>query len=517
MDGSTGRPDYHRAAREAANAAPWPAPDAAFAAAETLPAPPLPLDLFPGAWGPWIARAAEGAGAPPDYVACALLAAVGALLGNARWGEPKPGEWAEPPILNVALVGNPSAGKSPALDRITGPLAAVEREDNADMEDRLRDHRTVRQAAKEHRSRWEAEVKEAVKLATPPPPEPPAAVEPEKPSPHRIRTTDATREAVRDLAVANPRGLMLVRDELAGWLASMDRYGNAAAGGDRAFYLEAYGGREHVADRVKDRAEGREGGTVIPHLTVGVLGGIQPDRCASLMMGGDDDGLSARFLYTWPEPVPVTDGRGDALSPLFARAARRLRDLPWTPPEPLRLPFTEEARAHLLEWRREVRAMEAGAAGIVLSWTGKLPGFAVRLAVIFAHLAWTGSEAETPAPAEVTGDDMARALAFLSDYAAPMARRVFGEATLPDRERDARRLARWYLRQPVPRPETLNARTLRRMAEGPGMPDAERMGAALAELVELGWLRPDPAREGGHTGRNRGDWAVHPAVQGWRP
>ena len=97
---------------------------------------------------------------------------------------------------------------------------------------------------------------------------------------------------------------------------------------------------------------------------------------------------------------------------------------------------------------------------------------------------------------------MARALGFLAGYAVPMARRVFGEAALPEAERDARRLARWYLRRPTSRPETLNARALRRAANGPSIPTAPRITAALGELAELGWVRPAPARDGS-AGRQR--------------
>ena len=52
------------------------------------------------------------------------------------------------------------------------------------------------------------------------------------------------------------------------------------------------------------------------------------------------------------------------------------------------------------------------------------------------------------AEAGITLDDLERAIAFLAEYARPMARRAFGEAALPEVEGDARRLARWYLRQP---------------------------------------------------------------------
>jgi hypothetical protein len=40
----------------------------------------------------------------------------------------------------------------------------------------------------------------------------------------------------------------------------------------------------------------------VPFLSVGIVGGIQPDRLVSLLFTRDDDGMAARFLYAWPEP-----------------------------------------------------------------------------------------------------------------------------------------------------------------------------------------------------------------------
>ena len=40
-------------------------------------------------------------------------------------------------------------------------------------------------------------------------------------------------------------------------------------------------------------------------------------------------------------------------------------------------------------------------ARIFLGWLGKLPGFAVRLAVVFAHLDWTAGDARMPVPVTI--------------------------------------------------------------------------------------------------------------------
>jgi hypothetical protein len=134
------------------------------------------------------------------------------------------------------------------------------------FDDALRRHETDKQAAKAKREAWEVEVKAAVKSGESPPAMPGDAETPDPPVRPRVRVADATVEALAALAASLPRGLLLVRDELAGWFGGFDRYG--AGGSDRAFAIEMYGGRSYVVDRVK-HAEPRR----IRHLSIGVLGG----------------------------------------------------------------------------------------------------------------------------------------------------------------------------------------------------------------------------------------------------
>ncbi|OYV99227.1 MAG: hypothetical protein B7Z58_18775, partial [Acidiphilium sp. 37-64-53] len=310
------------------------------------------------------------------------------------------------------------------------------------------------------------------------------------------------------LSEANPRGMMLQRDELAGWIAAMDRYGGGA-GGDRPFWLQAYGGRAWTPDRVKDGDDPVH----VPHLLWSILGTIQPDRVSTLMMSGDDDGLSARFIYCWPEALPPRRPSCEADTEAALDRLRRIRALPWQrDPEPHLLPFTGPAAVALHDWRIEVATMETAASGLMLSWLGKLPGLAVRIALVLELLAWSEKPNDTPEPEAIGDRAVIAAITFLSDFAIPMARRTFGAAALPEAERDARRLARWLIQQ-RPMPATVNARAIRQRGEGPGIPDAERMETALKELDAAGWVRAAPARAAGH-GRSRKDWATNPKLEG---
>ena len=129
---------------------PWSDPDLSLLDPHVIPPPPFP-EVLPAGWMQWALEAAEAAGCPVDYVALALLAAAGALIGNGRWGQPWPG-WAEPPALFTGLIGRPSSGKSPGLDVVTNLLSRLESGRNDDWGERRRAHKRDCAAAKERRS-----------------------------------------------------------------------------------------------------------------------------------------------------------------------------------------------------------------------------------------------------------------------------------------------------------------------------------------------------------------------------
>src|SRR5262245_16189367 len=137
---------------------------------------------------------------------------------------------------------------------------------------------------------------------------------------------DTSTEELQRLLAENPRSLLYVRDELAGWLGGFDRYGGHGA--DRAFYLEAWNGGAYVCDRVRYHAAPVR----IEHTSLAIIGGMVPDRLREVLSEADD-GLAARLVYIWPDPMPIarlTD-RGDVEAAnrrdTLTTAARRLRTL----------------------------------------------------------------------------------------------------------------------------------------------------------------------------------------------
>ncbi len=81
--------------------------------------------MFPDAVRRYAVEGAAALGVPVDMVAVPLLAFAAGAVGNTRALRVKAG-WVVRAILWLAVVGEPSSGKSPALDHARRPLDALQ-------------------------------------------------------------------------------------------------------------------------------------------------------------------------------------------------------------------------------------------------------------------------------------------------------------------------------------------------------------------------------------------------------
>jgi hypothetical protein len=276
---------------------------------------------------------------------------------------------------------------------------------------------------------WREEVRKAKKQQKAPPDRPAEAEAPIKPPRRRVITMDTSTDELQQLLAANPRGLLHVRDELAGWLGSFDRYGGDGA--DRGFYLESWNGGFYVCDRVKFNGEPLR----IEHASLAIVGGIVPDRLRDALADADD-GLPARFIFVWPEPVAIAPlGKGSPTDAAERRiklqeAAERLRALQMGAdnrglPAPRALPLDIDARKLFDEQRQEAMQRARVASGLTAGWYGKNPGRLLRLALVYELLAKAAGENGIAEPCSVSEDAVVRAGGFM-DYAGDMLERVVG-------------------------------------------------------------------------------------------
>jgi hypothetical protein len=323
---------------------------------------------------------------------------------------------------------------------------------------------------------------------------------------------DTTIEELQHMLSEQPRGLLYMRDELAGWLGNHDRYGGN--GGDRAFFLEAWNGGAYVVDRVKYRGQPVR----IERAALAILGGMQPDKLREAL-AGPDDGLAARLTYVWPDPVPIRpltsepDRDARARREMLAAAMRRLYRLgmdrnPSAEPTPQGLRLDRDALALFDELRREAMERARSARGLAAGWHGKTPARALRLALVYELLTWARKGG--PEPLAISADAVVRVGGYL-DYLAAMLDRVTAGLAIGQAEADAAVIARYILSV---RPTALNERILYQTPGWSWLRDTERRTAAMHKLADAGWIRPatSPGR-----GRPRGDWDVSPRLWGATP
>ena len=485
---------------------PWAIPDLSILEEGRRPPPPLPPAMFGKAWGE-LERLAADKGAPVDYVALSWLTVCSSLIGAKRRVVPYRSTWREPPIIWLGLVGDPSHNKSPALDPFQSILRKLEDDRLEEHEEALNVWRADCERARAEKAAWQEEVKAATKEGLNTPPLPPLAQEPAEPRRRRYSVGDVTPESMGAILVGNPQGCLMIRDELAGWVTSFDRYNP----GGRAYWLEAFGGRPYTVDR-----KGSPEPLRVPYNGVSIIGSIQPAKLGDCLLSASDDGLAARLLFVWPERPPFSRPTATADVNAFEEAARRIDCIEWGRDEEgkrtdVGVPLSPEAMDVFDDCQRFYRDQEADAAGLLKSFIGKLSGLTLRLAIASEYARWAyegGSEPEviSLATMEAVGD-------FVSAYAIPMAARVYGDACLPPVERNAATLARYIRRNKL---RSINARSVMRDARLPGLRDAGDVDPAIEALVEAQWLRADPKRAGCSVGRLSRDYLVNPAIYGGR-
>lgn len=468
--------------QESTTLEPEPLPD------DLPPVPELNPELLPEAIRAWCMDAAENLQVPLDFTAIpAMVALAGALGRRCALAMKESGRWYEMPVLWGCVIGRPSTGKSPALEPSRRMLERLGEDERKAFECSQRQYEAQCLIADARKQGAKEEIRKAIKagdearaqaLAES------ATEAQEAPQEPRLLVNDATIEKLGELLNANPRGLIQYRDELAGWLASMDREGRE---GDRAFWLECWNGKGgFTVDRI-----GR--GTVrIEACAVSLLGGVQPGKLADYLRaamrgGAGNDGLMQRLqMAVYPDTLASWRYVDKPINPDAERQAwgafQRLRHI-----DPLECGATVQAHCPVpvfrlsadalvmfVEWQTEL--MQRLRAGNEPEWLeshlSKYPALAGRLALVL-HLA----DAQR---GEIAAPTMARAL-YWCEHLEAHARRIYASAT-----DGGMRAARLLLSKRSDLGEQFSLRELYRKCWA-GL-DRERAEEAVTVLLEYGHL-----------------------------
>ncbi len=313
--------------------------------------PRFPLHLLPPALEKFVEAEHRAMGADPSALAMAALTAVAGAMHAATCVRLGHG-WSERPIIWTALIGQPSAMKSPIIQKVTNALHRIDQHRAARWQQLNAGYQRAK-AAGQHQG-------------------PPPAKE------ARRLIQDATPEKIAEILSRASCGSMMSHDELAGWIGGFDRYGSGPSA--RAFYLTCWNGGPFLRDRVGQGVRDDHAEIRVDNLALSVLGGIQPDRLAGIR-DLTSDGLLQRFL-----PVLMRSAeRGDEdypVTPTETEYEALIQSIQSTAPRPYWFaPDAGRVRTRVLDGLYDLEQLD-GFSPALIGAIGKLKGYFGRIALV---------------------------------------------------------------------------------------------------------------------------------------
>jgi hypothetical protein len=441
---------------------------------ERLAYQPFPVDALPPAVRKMVESVAKCTNTDPAMASLASLVILAACTGNRVSAMLKRG-WTEPAVLWGAVVVRSGRQKTPVIKLMLRPVVAIFKEGRAQFAEEQRDYESDRARFEVDYASWKNAQRQG-KVSDPP-------VEPDPPKLKRLHVSDVTTEKLACVLNDNPLGLLLERDELAGWVGGFDRY-SGGRGSDQAAFLSMFDASAIVVDRKTAGAS-----IFVERAAVSVLGGIQPGPLSRLMGRNErESGLLARMLLASPPERPLrwTDDELDE------GAAQGWRDVLMTlteaepavddqgNPRPRLMPLSQAAKDLYVQWHDRHGEDTANAdADDLAAHFAKLRGVCGRVALV-VELATAAESGKNIA--NISSSSM-RAAIRIVNWFKHEACRVYGAMAGTDDDRRRERLADWVAH----RGGSVRAREM--MKSGPrafrGTTDLAR--EALAELVDHGF------------------------------
>tara|TARA_R110000751_G_scaffold131987_1_gene234367 strand:+ start:2755 stop:5019 length:2265 start_codon:yes stop_codon:yes gene_type:complete len=292
---------------------------------QTLPpVKTLTSNMMPKLLWDYASNSAERLSVPIEYAAVPLIVSFGSVIGTKLSIYPKMYDnWEVVPNFYGAIVGNPSSKKTPSLTEGLKPISYLEAlAEKSHVNDKL-EHDTQKEINKHMTKATEKQLSDLAKKLTNQTDDDAEISQDDfkakaqelaeakqsdelMPEMKRYSTNDGTIESIGELENKHKNGMLIIRDELTAWFASLDGDTNSQ---NKSFFLEGFNGLgSFKVDRI-----GR-GHVPVSNHCLSVIGGIQPDKLeyylSKTMKGLGNDGLIQRFqLMVYPDPLPNSKER----------------------------------------------------------------------------------------------------------------------------------------------------------------------------------------------------------------
>ena len=249
-------------------------------------------------------------------------------------------------------------------------------------------------------------------------------VRPIMPVLNRYYCDDVTVEALADQLKRQPRGLLLIRDELAGWIAAFNQY-KGGKGSDGARFLEMFGGRAMMVDRKTDDV------TFVSRAAVSITGGIQPGILQRYMTQEyRDNGLLARLLLAMPPRLAkswtetdISDAYLETLGDIFGNLYRLEPEVETEDEyKPLVLGINQTAKTIWVSFYDDNAKEMAGLTGDLAAAYSKLESYVARIALVIHCV----REASGEKVGKAIDETSMKSAVTLVRWFAGEARRVYG-------------------------------------------------------------------------------------------
>lgn len=428
----------------------------------------FPLNALPPMVRRWAREVADTMPTAPEVAATFALGAISGAVGATRKIR-LARTWSELPCLWICVVAEPGvARKTPVLKLSTRAIHAWQQEKAAD-------YRAAKARYEQDLAAWQALPKEK------------RGERPEEARFTHALVSDVTIEKLASILEQNPRGVLMERDELLGWIRSMNQY-RGGEGADRQHYLSIWAGSPIKVDRQKNPEP-----TYIRAPFVAITGGIQPTVVEQLRQSRvktSDDGLFERLLWCWPEIMTMPPWSDREMDPDALRdydhLLRNLLQLEGKIDEdtytmrPATVHLTKHGEEAWIErYNRHVQQVNAHIELATL--LAKRPGTAARLILIHHLIRYQSAGSVTD---EWHADEASVEAGWdLADWYSQQATRVIGVATQSPEDAEAEVLVRWLDKHGI---RTITARELQQR-RAPGIKKASRAQTALMDLADRGY------------------------------
>ena len=281
-------------------------------------------DCLPQVLVDWLRPASKVIGCPFDFLVLSAVVMTGTLIGSRLRVKPlENSDWFVVPNLYAGLVGLPSTKKTPALDETRKPILEIQCQARDEYKMLFKDYELELKFYEKdsHKILKESVTKEDYKRKIEDCPQP------DKPLLRRLETNDITASKLIQFLSENPNGMMLFRDELTGWLKSLEAEYDKSS---RPFFLELWKG---AINYELARVDGRE--IQLTSGTLSIIGGVQPSKLQRYVTEAysfdNSDGFLQRFMFAYPD---IQKGNGkptkaeyDAMRTGYAKANKILNQI----------------------------------------------------------------------------------------------------------------------------------------------------------------------------------------------